>query len=142
MSEEKKLENTQQDSTDTENEEVEEESTAKTKAGKVIEKHKRKVKRKANNAKAKLIQQLQLVLFVGLVLVVLMWGGINSVLNFFSGFSEIEVWNKTIDNGCYEIIIPTGESYCLDEKSYNIAEVGRKYKLEKMQYHHSLRVVK
>ena len=132
---------TSTDITSNPEDETSEETEGKTKAGKFINKHKNKAKRSMNKAKQKLMIQLQFVLLILFAIVFFSWGTVEKVTTFLSGFKEVTIVSKTIDNGCYEIIIQTQESYCLDKNSYKLAEAGNTYHLEKMQYHHSLRVI-
>ena len=110
----------------------------KNKVVKKYKKSKRKVTKLHKLFKGKLIAFKEILLFCLLILVVLFWGFIKGVLNWLSGQEMITVLGKSTESGCYEIVTKDSR-YCVDEISYDLAEVGKDYLLEEYEYHYILR---
>jgi len=106
---------------------------------KAIKKNKKVMSKTKTIVLTKIRGLQQLIIFALIIVVVLMWGKVESVLHWIAGQDEIVVVSKTMDNGCPEIVTEDNESYCVDTPSYDLAVVGEPYLLEEYQYHFKLR---
>lgn len=121
--------------------EVEDENSSDSKVIKAIKKKTSSVKKAQKAIKQKLILKLQIIIAVAIVIVVVMWGQAERFLHWASGLEEIQITQKTTDNGCYEILTADSSSYCIDQESYDMAAEGFNYLIEETQYSFRLRMV-
>lgn len=122
--------------------EEEEENSSDSKLVKEIKKKQKAVTKAKKKVKEQVISKLQVILGVIILAAILMWGGIQNVLHWVSGQTEITIAEKTTSNGCLEVITSENESFCVDQPSYDLAQEGHDYLLEEYQYSYILRTVK
>lgn len=140
--EDEKLHNLDEDEDDDGDDDSEEsqDGKAQSKLTKTINKTKKKVAKKKDRIRQEFLNKLQILIFILGVILVLSWSALDGVFIWLSGQEKVLIEHKTTDNGCYEIV-HEGNSYCVDEESYNLAEVGYEYLMDEWDYHYVLRSV-
>lgn len=123
-------------------EEGEQEEHTGNKLTKAIKAKKSAAKKLKDSAKQKVVNKLQVLIAIGLVVLVIGWSKFEDFTYWVSGVEEVTVVSKTTEHGCWEITDSSGDSYCVDEESYNTSYEGTNYLLDDKMSPYKLRTVR
>lgn len=121
--------------------ELEDENSSDSKVVRAIKKKTSSIRKVQKVAKQKVLMKLQIIIAIGIVVLVVMWGKAEDFLHWASGLEEVTITEKAVESGCHKITTSIGETYCIDPDSYNLAVEGYNYLIEETQYSFKLRTV-